>query len=97
MSDSLQGIVDHFRLEHPGDAAFYTQDWARQQCARVGLSPADYLAELELHAAEAVAQADITEDDPSVTDLPEHYRDKLGGAVDGFSYGLIHGATGGRV
>lgn len=89
MSDVLKEIAEHFRKEFPEDVDFYTEQWAQDECAFLNKNPADYLAELNAHEAQAVATADITEDQPWTKDLPEHVKDKLSGPVDALSYALM--------
>jgi hypothetical protein len=89
MSEPLKGIVEHFRLDDPENADTYTEEWARQRCAKRNTSPEAYMAFLEGCTATSTAQADITAIQPGTKTLPEHYHDKLSGPVDGLSYQII--------
>jgi hypothetical protein len=84
MSEALREIVEHYQRDDPEDAGFYTEDWARERCARLDMSPEELLATL----AVAVEQADLVEDQPWTKGLPEHYKDKLSGPMDVVSAGL---------
>lgn len=89
MNTVIAEIIEHYRQADPDDADFYTEEWVQKKCARLNMSPNDYLAMLDKNRAIAVVQADITEDQPWTKDLPEHVKDKLSGPVDALSYGLM--------
>lgn len=86
--DALQAIADILIKDNPNRAHVYTPEWVQKKCATLNKSPEEYLADLQ--AIEATAEAvEIIEDQPWTKELPFHYKEKLTGAIDGFSYGLM--------
>lgn len=91
MSVTLQMIADIYKKDDPEDAGFYTLEWVQNKCASLNKSPDELLATLLESEATSESMPVITDDQPWTKNLPDHYVQKLSGAIDGLSYGLLHG------
>lgn len=89
MNETLQAIADICIKNNPDRAHVYTLAWVQNKCASLNVSPEAYLAELQSIEARAEAAEPVSQDAAWTKDLPPHYVEKLSGAIDGFSHGLM--------